>query len=601
MTASTAAFGRNYAYACGEPVDDEVAQVAASSQSTIFLSKSGQVSQVGALHGWLQTTPTPVVIPLPLKCVQVSAGRHFCLGRMEGGLAVVSWGAGHFGQLGVPPTNEAPQVTFTPRPMVLERLLPHVIGSPVESVAAGGWHALALTASGKVWAWGSNRSQQCGRKPSAVTSTAQSPTILVPLPVPFEEPVQQISAGRTHSVALSQGQVYCWGGSSHGQCGHMSRKTGVSPPKRVPGLSDLTLSQAVAGGNHTLALTVGGRVFAWGSNLEGQLGLGCVSPAQPRPRQIHDLDFLAVAAASGRPEELSSIPKIVQLYAGMSYSMAISSSGHCYSWGSNDVGQLGIPISEDLGFQDPTHADTHTRDAEACTFDARHVVLLPRRVEALDHMFVEHMACGDNHMRCFGRIRSEGEAAMAVGRTLYEAQEDRRIQQTKEFLLAKIPDDEVDGNAGKVEAEVTALPTPAVTPDVQATSPIDAQPDVTIREAPSVTDATELETATATETSEVSAAPETSRLDSTDAVVNESPSTDPITLSTIEATAEEILPATQRRRLEPEGQTSRETLDDDKSSLPSSMEEVAPVAPPKKRGVIRRISKKILKRFGGKR
>jgi alpha-tubulin suppressor-like RCC1 family protein len=120
---------------------------------------------------------------------------------------IISWGAGHFGQLAVGNSREEDQqqYTFTSTPVVVERLLPHMVGSPCKSVAAGDWHALALTESGRVWAWGSNRSFQCGRKPSIKSTHA--PTLTVPFPVPMEEQVVQISAGKSHSAAIVQGYV----------------------------------------------------------------------------------------------------------------------------------------------------------------------------------------------------------------------------------------------------------------------------------------------------------------------------------------------------------------------------------------------------------
>lgn len=62
-------------------------------------------------------------------------------------------------------SNRHGQLTYTSKPLIIERLLPHnnVEGSLVISIAAGDWHNLALTESGTVWAWGCNRNLQCGR------------------------------------------------------------------------------------------------------------------------------------------------------------------------------------------------------------------------------------------------------------------------------------------------------------------------------------------------------------------------------------------------------------------------------------------------------
>lgn len=477
------AFGRNYFHALGgcretsvsdplvghlrihtwkdppwhEDEDEKIVQVVCTAQSTVFLTSNGSVYQTGTFHGRVYRSPSLITIPLPLKCVQVSAGRHFCIGKMEGGLAVVTWGAGHFGQLGVATNEQDAQITFTPHPVVVERLLPHVIGSPTQQVAAGDWHALALNSSGRVWAWGSNRSFQCGRKPT-IKSTTAAPTLTAPLPVPLDDPVTQIAAGRSHSVAIVDGQVYCWGATNHGQCGNVVRRSGVVPPKKVEGLMDCVITEVAAGGNHTLALTGGGRLFAWGSGTEGELGLGVDVPAQVKPRLVGDLDFVAIAAGqewknqqrgnrqpTDPAQTLAEVPKIAHIYAGASYSVAVSSSGHLYTWGSNDAGQMGLPTPTSLPLRDninPTPIKTSTiRDMHVSTFDSFHNVLLPTRIDAAREIFVRTVGCGPNHMWCVGEQRSPEQKAMPIGKTLYEVQEDQRmlkLQRARDSLLSKL-------------------------------------------------------------------------------------------------------------------------------------------------------------------
>ena len=135
----------------GDPLVDVQCTIA----STHFLTRSGKIYSCGTLHGQVRPSPTRITIALPLKCVQLATGRHFCLARMEGGLAVCAWGAGHFGQLGLgdargdtwsTPSSSPP--SFVNCPTVVESLLPHVLGSPVASVAAGYWHSMALTQEG---------------------------------------------------------------------------------------------------------------------------------------------------------------------------------------------------------------------------------------------------------------------------------------------------------------------------------------------------------------------------------------------------------------------------------------------------------------------
>lgn len=431
---------------------DDITDMACSTQSSLFLTKSGAVYQTGTLHGRLCQDPSLVTIKLPLKCVQVSAGRHYCLARMEGGQAVVSWGAGHFGQLGIGSPQQTDVdgnhqnqiVTFAPEPVVIERLLPRVTGSPIVQVAAGDWHGVALTESGRLWCWGSNRNFQCGRKPPKGSGAGVAPTITIPLPVACDTPMQSISAGRSHSVALSKPtetkgpQVFCWGSAAHGQCGNsVRRSTGVAPPRRVEALADLPVAQVAAGGNHSLALSTGGRVFAWGDGSEGQLGLGVPVGAQCKPRQVADVDFVSIAAAhqdkwGGEGETLSTqdlakVPRIARVYAGPSYSAAVSSAGHVYVWGCNDVGQLGVPTPSDLPLKDEVvdaKLRSTFREDHVQTFDSRHNVLLPMRIETLDNMDVRLLACGSTNLWCLGRERTEEEKKdTIIGKTLFEVQD----------------------------------------------------------------------------------------------------------------------------------------------------------------------------------
>ena len=398
---------------------------------------------------------------------------------MEGGAACVSWGAGHFGQLGIGQMDQEAQITFAPQPIVIERLLPGVIGSPIKSIAAGDWHALALTESGRVWAWGSNRAYQCGRKPASRSPATQAPTIVVPLPVPLEKAASQIAAGRSHSIAICKGQVYCWGSSHHGQSGNVVRRTGVAPPRLVDGLEKQNIVQVSAGGFHSLALNDKGQVYAWGSNSEGQLGLGPLASAQIKPRLVSELDFIGVEAGvqwklqqrSPRKERKSVLPleknaQIAKIEAGAAYSTAISTTGHLYTWGSNDAGQLGIPTPLDMPLVDnyietPPKMTT-ARDLDVQTFDSKHNVLLPTRVAATDKLYIEFVACGPNHMWALGRRRNEKEKDMEAPKTLYECQEVRRqnsLHKVHQSLLTQhrlVDSDVIEGDMNETVLSPTA-------------------------------------------------------------------------------------------------------------------------------------------------
>ena len=86
----------------------------------------------------------------------------------------------------------------------------------------------------------------------------------------------QISLGLEHTVALTESsEIYTWGSNGQGQLGlgYCSSQS-LAEPQLVECLACLPVRQVVAGAYHNLLVTPSGSVYAWGSNTHGQLGLG---------------------------------------------------------------------------------------------------------------------------------------------------------------------------------------------------------------------------------------------------------------------------------------------------------------------------------------
>lgn len=94
----------------------------------------------------------------------------------------------------------------------------------------------------------------------------------------------------TYDVSGSQ-KIFACGSDQEGQLGRGISAIGdsVNTPVLVydSGLSGSKIVQIAAGSHHSLALTSDGGVFAWGSNLEGQLGLPDVSGLVNKPTKVH--------------------------------------------------------------------------------------------------------------------------------------------------------------------------------------------------------------------------------------------------------------------------------------------------------------------------
>lgn len=95
--------------------------------------------------------------------------------------------------------------------------------------------------------------------------------------------VVDVVCGYTHSAAVCEnGDVYCWGETSGGECGTGKEDPVITPEKVEFGdssadQSGVRIKQVACGLNHTLALSYNGEIWAWGSGI--QLGVKDVTVA----------------------------------------------------------------------------------------------------------------------------------------------------------------------------------------------------------------------------------------------------------------------------------------------------------------------------------
>ena len=176
----------------------------------------------------------------------------------------------------------------------------------------------------------------------------QKPRCLEDLP----SNVVKMSANRHHSMALcDDGAVLTWGHGQGGKLGHGDEHT-----QPLPKLVDASILSErkvkviaiAAGEDHSLALSENGRVFAWGSDKHGQLGLG--SRRATTPATTTDLlsssSSLSVVDSSinvTSPLLVSGLrrTRVRGIAAGGRHSICFSETA-VFTWGSNLSGQLGL-------------------------------------------------------------------------------------------------------------------------------------------------------------------------------------------------------------------------------------------------------------------
>ena len=191
------------------------------------------------------------VMGLTSGVTQMSAGKRHTCAVVDG--AVLCWGRDALDPEN--PRNNFPQQV-------------HGLTSGVTQITAGGSYTCALV-NGGAWCWGEGGNSQLGHnEPGNEDGGKSQPTQVMGL----TSGVTQISAGNIHTCAVVNGGAWCWGEGGSGQLGHNEGDgTADKPaPTQVVGLTS-GVTQITAGGSHTCAV-VNGQVWCWGAGTSGQLG-----------------------------------------------------------------------------------------------------------------------------------------------------------------------------------------------------------------------------------------------------------------------------------------------------------------------------------------
>lgn len=221
---------------------------------------------------------------LPLSDVTLAAGaRTHALFDSKGRL--LACGSGDAGELG----NGSTASSNVPTP---------VVGLPprteITALTASWEGSGALLANGDYYDWGYNAAGQLGDG----STTNRAVPVKVALPFPVKQVFQGGSGpqnGQTIAI-LADGSTWAWGENDRGQLGIGSTKSSDVPvPVHVP--HGVAFVRVASGGYASYAIDRSGRLWVWGDNQHGQLGVGSSRQLATRPREIA-LHFAQVSSTA---------------------------------------------------------------------------------------------------------------------------------------------------------------------------------------------------------------------------------------------------------------------------------------------------------------
>ena len=257
-------------------------------------------------------TTSPASLSLPGSVAEVATSNSSQYALLTNG-SVYAWGLGNAGQLG----DGATKNSFTKPVKVHFPAGVKIASLPIDVMPFD--TALAVDTKGHVWGWGDNQGGEL--------CLGNHNKHLTPVRLPFSH-VTAVAGAFDHALYDASGQVWACGLNSLGELGDGSTKPSWMPVK-VKGLGPSAhVVFLVAAFANSGALLADGKYLDWGTNGEGQLGIGTQNKPSDVPVMVHLPTRVRQVSQGG------SAP-------GNGQTLVLLTNGDLYAWGADRNGQLG--------------------------------------------------------------------------------------------------------------------------------------------------------------------------------------------------------------------------------------------------------------------
>jgi len=223
---------------------------------------------------------------------------------------------------------------------------------PIKKVCCGAKFTLAIDFKGRVFAWGKGGDGCLGNND---LKDKAMPQLIDPshFGTNSENFIVDIACGAQHCLAInSEGDLYSWGNGKFGKLGHNNEKSELVPKKvRYFVKQRLKVISISAGERHSAAISEKNELYTWGNGSNYRLGHGLLSN-EYQPKLVTSLAEYYVSRVS----------------CGANHTVAVTTDGHVYTWGSGLNGRLGINVVSENDQMLPTRVGTLDEDLRKQNF-----------------------------------------------------------------------------------------------------------------------------------------------------------------------------------------------------------------------------------------